>query len=334
MSLRRGNEQPHSWIAAGVRLLVLLAAGPWLGVAHAQLPTAPPTLPAGQTVTVNGAKLWYISEGRGEPLLIISGGPGAAHYLYPYFSALQATHRVIYLDSFGTGKSDRAKTRAEYTLARHVDEIEGFREALGLGPINVLGHSYGSLVAQAYALKYPGAARRVILAAPFISGEAWQGGNDFVNESIRQHFPEIAARIEALRARGLKESDKELADAVGSVPEELLYYANVTNAGRLNVDFNLEVAFALGGDNTDFQVGGEIAALDFRPKLRALRAPLLVLAGRYDRVATPRFTQQFRAHVPQAEFVMFEKSGHNFFLEENAKMVETLRVFLARPGLR
>ncbi len=316
-------------------LMVCTAFGAIGGaVAHAQLPTTPPTLPAGHTVNVNGAALWYISEGQGEPFVVISGGPGAAHYQFPYYSALQATHRVLYLDSFGTGKSTRAKDRAEYTFMRHVDEIEGFRRALGLGRINLLGHSYGSLVVQAYALKYPDALRRVILSAPFISGEAWQGGNDYVNESIRHHFPEIAARIEALRARGLKQSDKELTDVMGSVPEALMYYGNVSNAGRLNVDFNPDVAFALGGDNTDFQVAGEIAALDFRPTLKEVRVPLLILAARYDHVAAPRFTLQFKTYAPQARFVMFEQSGHNLFLEENAKMLEILRSFLATPAAR
>jgi len=312
----------------------LLTAGLLAGVAHAQVPTAPPKLPVGQTVTVSGAKLWYVSEGQGEPLVIISGGPGAAHYLYPYFSALQATHRVIYLDSFGTGNSDRARSRAEYTLARHVDEIEGLRQALGLGPINLLGHSYGSIVVQAYAMKYPAALRRLVLAAPFISTEAWQGGSDFVNESIRHHFPEIWARITALRARGLKESDKELSDVMATVPEELMYYANVSNAGRLNADFNSEVAFGLGGDDADFKVTGDLATIDFRPKLKAIAAPLLVIAGRYDHVALPRFTLEYKIHAPQAEFVMLEKSGHNLFLEDNAAMLAALRAFLARPGGR
>src|SRR5690349_4345303 len=101
-----------------------------------RLPTSPPKLPTGAYVTVKGTRLWYISEGKGEPIVIISGGPGAAHYLYPYFSALADSHQVIYLDSFGSGNSDRAKSRAEYTFSRHVDEIEEVRRSLGLGQIN------------------------------------------------------------------------------------------------------------------------------------------------------------------------------------------------------
>jgi proline iminopeptidase len=299
-------------------------------VSCAQLPSKPPTLPRGNYVTVNGTKLWYISEGRGEPLVVISGGPGAAHYLYPYFSALADRCRVIYLDSFGSGNSDRAKSREEYTFMRHVDEIEGVRQALGLGQINLLGHSYGSAVVQAYALKYPGSLKRLILAAPLISAKDGQEGNDNVLQAIRFQYPEIWGRLQELRARGLHDTDKEIADVMQMVPEDLLYYGNVINAGRLNVDFNPEVGFALAGEDP-FVAGGELAKLDFRQDLKRLTMPMLVMAARYDRVLPPKGSLQYKEYAPQALFVMFEKSGHNFFLEENAKMVRTLRAFLAGP---
>lgn len=283
---------------------------------------------------VSGTRLWYISVGRGEPIVIISGGPGAAHYLYPYFSALADSHRVIYLDSFGSGNSDRAKSRAEYTFSRHVDEIEEVRHSLSLGQINVIGHSYGSLVAQAYALKYPGSVKRLVIASPFISGEAMQAGNDYVMEAVRHHFPEIWTRLQALRARGLHETDKEIADVMQQIPEELLYYANVSNAGRLNVDINPEIGFALAGNDPDIVIAGEMAQLDFRPGLKRLTMPMLVMSGRYDRVVPPVFALQYKEFTPQAQFLMFEKSGHNLFLEENAKMLQALRAFLtSAPGL-
>src|SRR5580698_4280580 len=97
-------------------------------------PDAASNHPKGDYVTVNGARLWYESEGSGEALILISGGPGISHdYFHPYFSALRDSYRIIYFDAFGRGKSDHAKDRREYTLARDVEDVEGLRKALGLG---------------------------------------------------------------------------------------------------------------------------------------------------------------------------------------------------------
>src|SRR5262245_2519950 len=113
------------------------------------------TEPKGQFVNVNGKRLWYRIEGRGAPLLLIPGGPGASHtYFWPSFSILSRDFRIIYFDPFGRGQSDRAADPAEYTFAHDVDEIEGLRRALRLDRINIYGQSYGAMVAEAYALKY------------------------------------------------------------------------------------------------------------------------------------------------------------------------------------
>jgi proline iminopeptidase len=128
--------------------------------------------PLGSYVQVNGAKLWYESEGKGKPLLLIAGGPGMAHdAFHPYFSALANSHRVIYFDAFGRGKSDRAKSPAEYSFNRDVEDVEGLRQALGLGKVMVLGHSYGGMVAQAYALKYPNSISKLVLVEALYNAE-------------------------------------------------------------------------------------------------------------------------------------------------------------------
>src|SRR4029077_18575783 len=96
--------------------------------------------PPGDYTTVHGHKIWYESEGQGEPLVLIPGGPGGRHnYFHPYFSALSSHFRVIYYDPFGTGKSDRAKNPKEYSLAQEVEDIEVLRKNLNLGKINLLG---------------------------------------------------------------------------------------------------------------------------------------------------------------------------------------------------
>jgi proline iminopeptidase len=107
----------------------------------------PVTHPAGAYAQVNGAKLWYETEGQGEPLVLVAGGPGDSHSeFHPFFSRLADRFQVIYFDALGVGKSDRAKARKEYTFAREVEDLEGLRKALGVSQMNLLGHSFGANV--------------------------------------------------------------------------------------------------------------------------------------------------------------------------------------------
>ncbi len=109
----------------------------------------------GRYVHVNGAKLWVVTVGKGDPLFIIPGGPGGNHLGYRNFDSLAGHNMIIYFDGFGRGKSDTAADVREYSLQRDIEDLEGLRKGLGFDEINVLGHSYGGLVAQGYALQYP-----------------------------------------------------------------------------------------------------------------------------------------------------------------------------------
>jgi proline iminopeptidase len=290
--------------------------------------TPPPKLPEGAFVSVNGMRLWYISEGAGDPLLVVSGGPGVAHYLYPYFSKLSNKRLVIYLDSYGCGNSERALSPDLYTFQRHVDEIDGFRKAMGFKEIDIVGHSYGGMVAQAFAIKYPSSVRRLILASTPHSAQMFQAGLDECNFLIKNHYPHVWKAMLAMRDRGVSPLSKEWTDAAGQIPPALFYNADFLNDTNLILDVTPEMAYSIFGKEADFTVGGELKNFDFRPEIRKLKMPVLVLAGRMDRVAPPAYSEEFKQLIPSSTFVMFEKSGHNLFQEENAKMVEVIGEFL------
>jgi proline iminopeptidase len=95
-------------------------------------------------VDSHGALIYPQSVGRGTPLMIVHGGPGASHdYFLPYLLPLIRTSRLVFIDERGSGKSSKFEDPGQYTIANMVEDIEAVRLALGLGKISLLGHSFG-----------------------------------------------------------------------------------------------------------------------------------------------------------------------------------------------
>jgi len=315
------------FLALGVSCLFLAALG-W-----PQASRPPIKHPPGAYANVNGIKLWYETEGRGEPLVLVPGGPGDPHTVYHlFFSRLADRQRVIYFDEYGVGKSGRAQSKSDYSFARDVENLEGLRKSLGLARMNLLGQSYGGMVAQAYALKYPQSVERLILIDSFYSGEMWQANNDSANRAIQSQYPEVWTKLMQLRAMGERSNSPEHQELYESVPLGLFYFYDAAKATLLPDDpSTADVYFAIAGDDADFNVGGDIAKLDFRSDLRKLAMPMLVVAGRYDRISLPEWSVKFKTYAPQAEFVMMEDSGHFPWIEEPEKSLSVLREFLDKP---
>ncbi|RYY42785.1 MAG: alpha/beta fold hydrolase [Chitinophagaceae bacterium] len=164
----------------------------------------------GKYYAVNGAKLYAVTVGKGEPMIIIPGGPGGAHPGYrAYMDSLTVGNNIqlIYLDAFGRGKSDTAKDVKDYTIERDIEDIEGLRKAMGLGKITLYGHSYGSVVAQGYAIRYPQNTSRLIIANGFHSYLAWQANDDNSNHEIKTNYPEVWDTLMKVREQGAISSD-------------------------------------------------------------------------------------------------------------------------------
>ncbi len=88
-------------------------------------------------------------------VFLLHGGPGGDHSGFkPAFSPLAESMQLVYVDHRGQGRSARGP-KESYTLDNNVEDLEALRRYLGLGPIVVIGVSYGGMVALAYASRYP-----------------------------------------------------------------------------------------------------------------------------------------------------------------------------------
>lgn len=290
--------------------------------------------PPGRLVSVNNTRLWVETEGSGEPLVVLVGGPANSHVsLHPAFSALSDRFQVIYYDYRGRGRSDAAAPK-EVTFARDVADLEALREALGLPRIHLYGFSYGGLVAQAYALAHPDRVSRLVLANTLYSAPMWKLNHDNINLELQRQYPEVWEQIEALRAKGVRSSDPDM-QKLFAVHGPLIRWYNPDNASRLRREpgsTNKMLYWEFVGDDIDFDIGGEVAKLpDFRPRLHELSMPVLILAGRYDRALYPQLQMDFKRYCPQATFVILERSGSYGHLEEPETVIPLLRDFLTAP---
>ena len=297
--------------------------------------TFPDSETDGKYYEINGTKIWTISFGNGDPLFLIAGGPGNAHYYLRRFDSLSTTNTLIYYDGFGRGKSDTANNVTEYSLERDIEDLEGLRKAMGYSSINILGHSYGGVVAQGYAIKYPNNVKHLILANSFHSYLMWQENCDNYNREIKTSYPEVWEELMSVREQGAVSSDKIHQEIYGRVPYGFLYSYNPENFRKRNRkpypnSMNMDLYYQMVGKDGDFLVASDIGNFDYRKQLKDLNMPILIFGGRYDRVAVPWMMVKYKMYCPQAKYVMFEYSGHQPQVEEPEATISLIREFLSK----
>ncbi len=282
---------------------------------------------------IDGYKINVEVKGSGEPIFFLPGGPGNSHdYMQGNFGQYHKTNTVVFFDWLGRGKSDNARDISEYSIENDVDLIEKLRLKLKYDKISLVSHSYGTVPAQAYAIKYPDNVEKMVLINGFHSGAMWQANCDSYNHYAKTHFPEKWKQVDSLRNLGYVSSEEPLKGIYGNFPTKYIYYHNtqlLQNSPKYkHRGWANDVYVAIIGKDGDFDVSGSMINQDFRKKLKDVKAKTLIIAGRYDGVSTPEFAIQYKQFMPKAKFVMFEQSAHNPYLEEPEKFYKLFEEFM------
>ena len=110
-------------------------------------------------------KLFYRTIGEGpQTVLFLHGGPGfSLEYFVPDVHPLARNRRLILYDQRSSGRSTLIKEPTRNTVDDFVEDLEALRESLELNELNLIGHSWGSLLAGMYAVEYPSNVNRMVL---------------------------------------------------------------------------------------------------------------------------------------------------------------------------
>jgi 2-hydroxy-6-oxonona-2,4-dienedioate hydrolase len=115
-------------------------------------------------VQAAGVRTRVYDAGVGEPLVLIHGGLYGSLYSLDSFSSnltgLGAQFRLVAFDKLGQGHTGNP---AHYTFASLLEHALELIDALDLGPVHLLGHSMGALLAAQIAYERPDLARSLVL---------------------------------------------------------------------------------------------------------------------------------------------------------------------------
>lgn len=178
-------------------LLACVGAALTLGAGQPPIPC-----PLHYATTSTGA-IGYRDCGRGDPVLIIPGGPGLdANYVSDLaLTITQLGHRAIVIEPRGTGASRAALgDGGGLTVAGSVADVDAVRAAVGVDRLVILGHSFGGAVAQAYAAGHPDHVAALILMDSV--GPDMKPGGAPLDSWRRRLTADELARYDGDRARG------------------------------------------------------------------------------------------------------------------------------------
>lgn len=287
-------------------------------------------------VDANGVLIYYKAFGNGEPLMLLHGGPGASHdYMLPYLAPLARTNRLIFIDERGSGQSEKLEDLSAYTVENMADDVEAVRLALGLGKINVLGHSYGGVLAQAYALKYQSSISHLILASTFHSTRQL---NQVFQKMKAAMSPELRNRIDEMERAGLyghgKDFEKNrytseyMTAAWGEGYFPYLYRRRPdANYDPTSSSMSWDLYRTMWGSNGEYVIDGNLTSVEYADRLGSIKVPTMINAGDHDE-CDPSIARDMNRLIPGSKLVIYPESGHMTFVDQPDIFVRSVDEFL------
>lgn len=279
------------------------------------------------TFNNSGLTIHYTIQGQGDPIVLISGGPGqVATYMKPLATMLSTNHTAILVEQRGTGRSIPAVVNSvSISSDLLIADLESLRVALGLKRWTLLGHSFGTFTAMRYATFHPAQTQALILLAT----SPPRSIDDHFFDNVASRTPPLAqarlAEITQLKKSANAEQLKKLSLEEGSIGVAPFFF-DVKNA---------EPLLALPDDPPSRDVVFRLLWKDYQHfnlvnALRVLHIPTLIVQGRQDPLDL-EMAGRTRDAIPGAKLVILERCGHFAWLEQPDQLRQTLMTFLSHP---
>lgn len=294
-------------LGAALALSAMGLAGCGLSFHQGPVPGAPKEA---RFAEIAGARVHYVDEGSGPPVVLIHGFASSMHTWRGVRQALKPSHRVIALDLKGFGYTDRPE--GDYSPRAQAELVLALLDARGVDePVALVAHSWGSSVALQLALLAPKRVSRIALY------DAWV------------YEEQLPTTFHVAKLGGVGEAiiggfyDQRSDDKMG-----LAFY-----------DRNYVTEEMIEGVERDLERPGTKAAAlaairgqryaEVQKSYPMITQPTLLLWGREDRITRLEYGERLAKELPNARLVVYPQCGHFPMYEAKGSSTNELRAFLA-----
>lgn len=287
--------------------LVFLALGPLS--AQTELP---------KRVVANGVELHYIDRGQGEPLILLHGGQGDYRAWPPQMQALSPRYRVISYSRRYHYPNENPLTARDHSALIDAADLAGLIAELELGPVHLVGTSYGAFTALALAVERPALVRSLVLAEPPI--HRWVTDTERGATLFSEFMTTVQGRAGKAFAAGNDEAAMRIFidafDGVGT-------FDRLPAERRAGILLNARFFKAVTSSSDPYPNLP-------KDRVRQLRMPILIVKGADTDELHRLVTEELGRVVPNAERVTIPQAGHGSPRQNVAAFNAAMLEFLGR----
>jgi proline iminopeptidase len=293
------------------------------------------------TITIDGYT--YHGETFGNPqdpvVITLHGGPGSDYRSILDLQQLSDEYYVVFFDQRGAGLSPRVSPE-EISLESAIADLDSIVEYFGHGrKVNLVGHSWGAMLASAYLGQHPEKVDHAVLAEPgFLTTEFAVGFMENTrlkfSPAVIYHF--LITKLESLHVRSV--DDQAMDDYFG-------YHINMFQG-----DDHPQAGYYCPGDKPDLEGGwrfGAVAASSIQSEaidaeghvdlnlvegVENFTNRVLFMTGECQTIIGEAWQREQMEFFPSASLVVIPDAGHEMFKENTEASISAVRAYLASPA--
>ncbi|MGZ5248386.1 MAG: alpha/beta fold hydrolase, partial [Flavitalea sp.] len=258
------------------------------------------------TTLPSGVRLQFAEQGDadGKPVIFLHGLSDSWHSFEKVLPLLPLNIHAFAITQRGHGDSDRPLTG--YTPKDFASDIAAFTRLMNLESAVIVGHSMGGMIAQQFALDYPGLTKAVVINSSAASLKDNPGLPEFYEQVLELNDPMDKAFMDEFQKSTLAK------------PIDSAYY-NLLVAEGLKVPVRVFKAALTGLMNADYT-----------KELKNIKVPVLIMWGTKDGIFSRTNIQLLVQEIRDARLLVYEGTGHALHWEEPVRFVNDLVGFVTK----